>query len=307
MADALMLLGPTASGKSSLSLKLAREFPIEVISIDSALVYKGMDIGSAKPTIEERGICPHHLIDIREIDEPYSAAEFVEDCTRIVGEVRGRGNIPLIVGGTMLYAKALREGINDMPPTDEAVRAEVAAEGAALGWPAMREKLAQFDPKTAARLSPNDKQRIGRAIEVYRISGRPLSSFHEEAGSEPPIDVDVVGLMPGDRKRLHEDIRTRFNMMLEAGFLDEMRTLMKSPRFHEDSPAMRSVGYRQAIMHLKGEVGFEQFVEMGVAATRQLAKRQMTWLRGMSGVQLVDPFREDAPAVMRERCSRFSE
>ena len=305
MADALMLLGPTASGKSSLSLKLARELPIEVISIDSALVYRGMDIGSAKPTPEERSTCPHHLLDIREIDEPYSAAEFVEDCTRIVGEVRKRGNIPLIVGGTMLYAKALREGINDMPPTDEAVRAEVAAEGAARGWPAMRGLLAEFDPKTAARLSPNDKQRIGRAIEVYRISGRPLSSFHEEAGSEPPLDLDVVGLMPGDRKRLHEDIRARFNMMLDAGFLDEVGNLMKSPRFHEDSPAMRSVGYRQAIMHLKGEVGFEQFVEMGVAATRQLAKRQMTWLRGMIGVMLVDPCVEDALEVVRNRCLSF--
>ena len=186
--DAVMIIGPTASGKSALSLEIARRIPVEIISMDSALVYRGMDIGTAKPTLEERSVCPHHLIDIRDIGESYSAAEFLEDTLRLVPEIRARGRVPLIVGGTMLYAKALRDGLNDMPSSTPEVRAEVAEEAARLGWPAMHAELARVDPTTARRLAPNDSQRIGRALEVFRMTGRPISSFHEEK-TESPLQI----------------------------------------------------------------------------------------------------------------------
>ena len=268
---ALLLLGPTASGKSALSLALARRHPVEIISIDSALVYRGMDIGSAKPTPEERSVCPHHLIDVREIDEPYSAADFLTDTAKLVPEIRAGGRVPLIVGGTMLYAKALREGLNDLPTTTPEVRSEVLEEGERLGWPAMWEKLREIDPETAARLQPADRQRIGRAIEVWRMTGKTLSSFHAKE-AEPLFDA-----------------------MLDAGFLAEVRDLMKSPRFDRESPAMRAVGYRQAIDYLSGECGFDEFRLAGIAATRQLAKRQMTWMRSMPDLTLLDP---DDPATL---------
>ena len=288
--QALLLLGPTASGKSALSLELAKQFDVEIISIDSALVYRGMDIGSAKPTPEELAIVPHHLIDIRDIGEPYSAADFVADALRLIAEIRARGRFPLIVGGTMLYAKALREGLNDMPTTSPEVRAEVLAEGETLGWPAMHEKLMSVDPETAQRLAPNDKQRIGRALEVYRMTGKPLSSFHQRTAVKPMLPVVTVGLMPSDRAKLHARIAERFDAMLAAGFLEEVERLMKRSDFDPESPAMRAVGYRQAIDYLQGRTTREAFREAGIAATRQLAKRQMTWLRGMTDVRLIDPF-----------------
>lgn len=286
---ALLLLGPTASGKSALSLKLAEKFPVEIISIDSALVYRGMDIGSAKPTEAELRAAPHHLINIREISEPYSAAEFVEDCTRLVGEIRARGRIPLIVGGTMLYAKALREGIDEMPTTSPEVRTSIAEEAQKLGWPAMHELLRACDPETAMRLAPNDKQRIGRALEVYRMTGKPLSSFHRR-DARPAFPMTTVALVPEDRKRLHELIEKRFDAMLAAGFLDEVRGLMKRPDFDPESPAMRAVGYRQAIEYLEGKRTYDAFRLAGIAATRQLAKRQLTWLRSMESVCRLNPF-----------------
>lgn len=285
---ALLLLGPTASGKSALSLALARRHPVEIISIDSALVYRGMDIGSAKPTPEERSVCPHHLIDVREIDEPYSAADFLTDTAKLVPEIRARGRVPLIVGGTMLYAKALREGLNDLPTTTPEVRSEVLEEGERLGWPAMWEKLREIDPETAARLQPADRQRIGRAIEVWRMTGKTLSSFHAKA-AEPLFPMLSVGLLPPDRKLLHRRIEERFDAMLDAGFLAEVRDLMKSPRFDREIPAMRAVGYRQAIDYLSGDCGFDEFRLAGIAATRQLAKRQMTWMRSMPDLTLLDP------------------
>lgn len=287
--QALLLLGPTASGKSALSLAIAKKHPVEIISIDSALVYRGMDVGSAKPTREELALAPHHLIDIREIGEPYSAAEFVEDCTRLVPEIRARGRIPLIVGGTMLYAKALREGIDEMPTTPPEVRAAVAEEAARLGWPAMHARLAKVDPATAARLAPNDRQRIGRALEVWRMTGRPLSSFHR-GEPRPAFPMTTAALVPGDRKRLHALIEARFDTMLAGGFLDEVRTLTARPDFDPESPAMRAVGYRQAVEHLRGERTYDDFRLAGIAATRQLAKRQLTWLRSMEGVTKLDPF-----------------
>ncbi len=291
---ALLLLGPTASGKSALSLSLARRHPVEIISIDSALVYRGMDIGSAKPTPEEQSVCPHHLIDVREIDEPYSAADFLTDTAKLVPEIRARGRVPLIVGGTMLYAKALREGLNDLPTTSPLVRSEVLEEGERLGWPAMWEKLREIDPETAARLQPADRQRIGRALEVWRMTGKTLSSFHAKA-AKPLFPMLSVGLLPPDRKLLHRRIEERFDAMLDAGFLAEVRDLMKSPRFDRESPAMRAVGYRQAIDCLSGECGFEEFCLAGIAATRQLAKRQMTWMRSMPDLTLLDP---DDPATL---------
>lgn len=286
---ALVILGPTASGKSALSLALAKRFPVEIISMDSALVYRGMDIGTAKPTVEERAVCPHHLIDIREIGESYSAADFLEDTVQLVTDIRARGCYPLIVGGTMLYAKALREGINDMPSTSPEVRAEVAKEADTLGWPAMHAKLAEVDPQTAARLSPNDSQRIGRALEVFKMTGQPISAFHAQATKAPPFETLTVGLLPKDRKALHQRIELRFDQMLADGFLDEMRTLMKRDDYDPNSPAMRAVGYRQAIDFLEGRTDWAGFHLAGVAATRQLAKRQMTWMRSMPDVTLLDP------------------
>lgn len=286
---ALMLLGPTACGKTAVSLMLAREFASEIISVDSALIYRGMDIGTAKPTREEQGGVPHHLIDILDIEESYSAAAFAEDAERLIGEISGRDRYPLLVGGTMLYAKALREGMDESPATDPAVRERITALGEELGWPAMHERLTQVDPVTAARLAPNDRQRIGRALEVFEITGKPLSSLHTGTKVYDPT-LAVAALFPQDRATLHEMIGKRFDAMVEAGFLDEVRTLMARPGFDENLPSMRAVGYRQAIAYLKGDTDFEQFLESGKAATRQLAKRQITWLRSMPGVVTFDPY-----------------
>ena len=286
---ALMLLGPTACGKTAVSLMLAREFAAEIISVDSALIYRGMDIGTAKPTKEEQGGVPHHLIDILDIEESYSAAAFAEDAERLIGEISGRDRYPLLVGGTMLYAKALREGMDESPATDPAVRERITALGEELGWPAMHERLTQVDPVTAARLAPNDRQRIGRALEVFEITGKPLSSLHTGTKVYDPT-LAVAALFPQDRAKLHEMIGKRFDAMVEAGFLDEVRTLMARPGFDDNLPSMRAVGYRQAIAYLKGETDFEQFLESGKAATRQLAKRQITWLRSMPGVVTFDPY-----------------
>lgn len=291
--QALLLLGPTASGKSALALELARMLPAEIISIDSALVYRGMDIGSAKPTSAELQAAPHHLIDIRAINEPYSAADFVADASRLVREIRARGRLPLIVGGTMLYAKAIREGIDEMPSTSPEVRSAVAAEGAAKGWPAMHAELAKIDPAAAERLAPNDKQRIGRALEVFRMTGKPLSQFHRKT-PHPAFPMLTAALVPEDRASLHERIEERFDAMLAAGLLDEVRKLMAEPGFDANSPAMRAVGYRQAVQFLEGRTNYAAFRLAGIAATRQLAKRQLTWLRSMPDVIKIEPFAPDA-------------
>lgn len=293
-AQALMILGPTAGGKSALSLEIAKRHEVEIISMDSALVYRGMDIGTAKPTPEELAVCPHHLIDIRDIGEAYSAADFLQDAVRLVADIRSRGRLPLIVGGTMLYAKALREGINDMPSTAPEVRERVARQAAECGWPAMHEALEKIDPVTAARLAPNDSQRIGRALEVWHMTGRPISAFHAENVRRPAVETLTVGLLPKDRKWLHARIEARFDQMLADGFLDEVRCLMKRPDYDPESPAMRAVGYRQAIDFIEGRTDMAAFHLAGVAATRQLAKRQMTWMRGMKDVLLMDPEDPDA-------------
>ncbi len=298
-ARALMILGPTASGKTAAAVALAQMLPSEIISVDSALVYRGMDIGTAKPAKEEMAGIPHHLIDIREIEESYSAAQFAEDAAGLIDEITARGKFPILAGGTMLYAKALREGMDESPATDETVREQVLEEAKVCGWFAMHAKLAEVDPVTAARLAPNDRQRIGRALEVWRVTGKPLSSMLKGA---PEIDttVAVASLFPADRAAMHARIEERFMQMLDRGFLDEVKMLMARPGFSEDLSAMRAVGYRQAIEYLSGRVDCGTFVQKAVAATRQLAKRQVTWLRNMTSVTTIDPYETPFDEVVRQ-------
>ncbi|MDP9605252.1 UNVERIFIED_ORG: tRNA dimethylallyltransferase [Variovorax paradoxus] len=284
------LAGPTASGKTAAALALARLLPVEIVSVDSALVYRGMDIGTAKPTAAEQAAVPHHLIDILDPRESYSAAAFVADATRLIDEIGARGALPLLVGGTMLYFKALFDGIDAMPAADAAVRARIDADAATLGWPAMHARLAQVDPVTAARLAPQDSQRIQRALEVWESSGRPLSSFHA-SDNKTASAVEggaLFSLEPTDRAWLHGRIAERFDAMLASGFLDEVRALRARGDLSTDLPSMRCVGYRQAWETLDAcgntapdAKAMADLRERGIAATRQLAKRQITWLRSM--------------------------
>jgi tRNA dimethylallyltransferase len=279
MPRALCIAGPTASGKTAAALAVAQALPVEIVSVDSALVYRGMDVGTAKPTAQERAQVPHHLVDIIDPGTAYSAAQFVADATRLVDEIRGRGRVPLLVGGTMLYFKALFDGIDPMPASDAAVRAALDDEAAQRGWPALHAELAAVDAPTAARLAPNDSQRIQRALEVWRLTGRPWSSFHRArtaAAAPPPL----LSLEPQDRAWLHARIAARFDTMLAAGLVDEVRRLRARGDLHPGLPSMRCVGYRQAWDAL--DTGDLQTLrERGIAATRQLAKRQLTWLRSM--------------------------
>lgn len=291
----LAIAGPTAAGKTGAALALAARLkphvPVEIISVDSALVYRGMDIGTAKPSAAELATVPHHLIDIREPWQPYSAAAFVQDATALIADIRGRGALPLLVGGTMLYFKALMHGLDAMPAADPAIRQAIEARAATLGWPALHAELAAADPITAARLAPGDSQRIQRALEVWEISGQPLSAFHTTkniALSAQPISArGLFSLEPDDRAWLHARIGQRFDAMLASGFLDELRRLRQDIRLHPDLPAMRCVGYRQAwqVLDAAGQTGTAPnlglLCQTGVAATRQLAKRQITWLRSM--------------------------
>jgi tRNA dimethylallyltransferase len=284
----LALAGPTGSGKTAAAVAIARGHGAEIISVDSALVYRGMDIGTAKPSTQERAGVPHHLIDIRDPREPYSAAEFAADASALIAQIHARGKPALLAGGTMLYFKALFEGLDAMPPANAAVRAELEAQAAALGWPALHAELAQVDPATAQRLAPNDSQRIQRALEVFKVSGRPLSAFHDgpRAGDLAWDDVPLFSLEPSDRGWLHERIAQRFDAMLASGFLDEVIALRRRGDLHADLPSMRCVGYRQAWELLDAQAPgadfpLTQLREKGIAATRQLAKRQLTWLRGM--------------------------
>ena len=260
MAKAVLLLGPTASGKTALGVKLAHTFNAEIISIDSALVYRGMNIGTAKPTEEEKEGVPHHLIDIRDPFDSYSAADFFKDCERLIEEITARGRLPLIVGGTMLYAKALKDGLNQMPSSDLNVREEIERQARQLGWPAMHEKLSEVDPQTAHRLHPTDSQRISRALEVYRQTGKPISYYQSQQNKGSEHTFLTLGLLPKNRKLLHERIEKRFLMMIQAGFLDEVKHLMADDRFERQSPSMRAVGYRQAIDYLTGEIDYDRFV-----------------------------------------------
>ena len=280
---AVALAGPTASGKSAIALHVVRALaprPVEIISVDSAQVYRGMDIGTAKPSAAERAECPHHLIDVVEPTEAYSAARFAADAGRLIDDISARGAVPLLVGGTMLYLKALREGLATMPEADAALRAEIEARAAANGWPALHAELARLDPITAARLAPNDAQRIQRALEVCRLTGRPMSAVHEQAPRSPGREFVLLALEPGSRQWLHDRIAARFDTMLGAGLVEEVRGLRARGDLHAGLPSMRCVGYRQAWEALDaGDLA--PLRERGIAATRQLAKRQLTWLRSM--------------------------
>ena len=298
MHKPIALVGPTASGKTAIALAIAETLPVEIISIDSALVYRGMDIGTAKPSAQERAQVSHHLIDIREPTQTYNVADFVNDAQHLIAEIQACGKLPLLVGGTMLYLKALQDGIDDLPKTDAATREAIEARAKANSWPAIHEELRKVDPVTAARLAPNDAQRISRALEVWHISGKSLSAWFEEGANKrldtqcttaSGTDIDVISLEPNDRAWLHTRIEQRFTAMLTAGFLEEMQTLRARGDLTPDLPSMRCVGYRQAWeqmdeMQLQGTHSQEMLVnlqETAVAATRQLAKRQLTWLRGM--------------------------
>ncbi len=279
------IAGPTASGKTAAALALAARRPCEIVSVDSALVYRGMDIGTAKPTKEELTQVPHHLIDIRDPLSVYSAADFARDARQLISDIRGRGALPLLVGGTMLYFKALFEGMDDMPASDPAIRAALDAQAAAQGWPTLHAELAQIDPVTAARLSPNDSQRIQRALEVFRMTGKPLSSFHRrsqvESAEKPAPNYLLVSLEPQDRAWLHARIAQRFDAMLAGGLIAEIQALRQRGDLNLDLPSMRCVGYRQTWEALDGLWPLAELRDRGIAATRQLAKRQITWLRSM--------------------------
>ncbi len=285
----LALAGPTASGKSAASLAIAARWPVEIVSVDSALVYRGMDIGTAKPTPAELALVPHHLIDTTDPLQACSAADFVRNATRLIGEIQARGRTPLLVGGTMLYFKALMQGLDDMPQADAAVREAIEVRARAQGWPALHAELARVDPATAARLSPNDSQRIQRALEVFAVSGQPLSSFQTRRTGDHAHPITPGGffsLEPQDRAWLHARIAQRFDAMLAAGFLDEVRRLRARGDLHPDLPSMRCVGYRQAWEALDAgdpptPAQLAGLRDRGIFATRQLAKRQITWLRSM--------------------------
>jgi tRNA dimethylallyltransferase len=280
---AIFLMGPTASGKTGAAVDLITKLPVEIISVDSALVYREMNIGTAKPDVEILEKAPHHLIDIIEPTSAYSAANFRTDALRLMADIGSRGKIPLLVGGTMLYFKALQEGLSGLPEANPEIRARLDARAALIGWPAMHTKLALVDPITAARLEPNDTQRIQRALEVFEITGEAMSSLYAKQTNEVlPYNLLKIALVPSDRKVLHERIAIRFEQMLKDGFVDEVRALVaKYPSLTPESTSMRCVGYRQTLEHLAGEYDLAELRDRGIFATRQLAKRQLTWLRGM--------------------------
>ena len=298
--SAVALVGPTACGKSALAMQLARQLPLEIISLDSAQVFRGMNVGTAKPSAAERALVPHHLLDIIDPTESYSAARFRNDALLLMNEIRARGRMPLLVGGTMLYLKALREGLSDLPQADAALRAELDTDAARLGWPAMHARLAQLDPLTAARLQPGDSQRIQRALEICLVSGEPMSTLLARKASphaedtQTAVPLQILTLEPSNRARLHQAIASRFDRMLQDGLVEELRALRQThPGLHAGLPAMRCVGYRQAWQFLEGELSAQELALRGLYATRQLAKRQLTWLRSMREVTRLDSLAPD--------------
>jgi tRNA dimethylallyltransferase len=302
---AVAIMGPTASGKTAAALAIARRIPSEIISVDSALVYRGMDIGTAKPSADELAAVPHHLIDIIDPLDAYSVAQFRSDTLRLVAEISARHKLPLLVGGTMMYFKGLNEGLDDLPTADPAVRAQLEADAAQFGWPALHQRLRAVDPITAARLAPNDAQRINRALEVYQLSGKPMSSLLSGRGKlELPFDLLPLALEPSDRAVLHRRIATRFDQMLgetdDTGLVAEVATLRARGDLQPNLPSMRCVGYRQAWDYLDGAIDRQTLRETGIIATRQLAKRQLTWLRAMPDRTVFDCIRDDpAPAMLK--------
>jgi tRNA dimethylallyltransferase len=283
LPPAIFIMGPTASGKTGLAVELYQHLPVELISVDSALVFKDMDIGTAKPVASILARAPHHLIDLIPPTEVYSAATFRNDALKLMAEITARGKVPLLVGGTMLYFKALQGGLSQLPEADQNVRQKLDTQAAQIGWPAMHDKLAEIDPETAARLEPADAQRVQRALEVYEISGKTMTELHQSSMSDKlPYQLLKIALIPSDRSVLHDRIAIRFDDMLKQGFVDEVkRLLLKYPSLNADMPSMRCVGYRQALEHLAGNYDVAELRDRGIFATRQLAKRQLTWLRGM--------------------------
>jgi tRNA dimethylallyltransferase len=306
-APAIFLMGPTASGKTGAAVALAAALPVETISVDSALVYRDMDIGTAKPDAATLQQAPHHLINLIPPTQAYSAANFRQDALGLMADISARGRIPLLVGGTMLYFKALEQGMSGLPEADAQVRMSLDAEAAAIGWPAMHAKLAGIDALTAARLAPNDSQRIQRALEVHAISGRCLSDLIAEQSSQVlPYQVLKIALLPSDRQLLHERIAMRFEQMLAAGLVDEVRALLiKYPVLTAESTAMRCVGYRQVLQYLAGEIGLDELRDRGVFATRQLAKRQLTWLRSMPQVRALDCLQSNINELVFNEVNQF--
>jgi len=312
----LCIVGPTGAGKTYLAMALAEHAKsigqtVELISMDSALVYRGLDIGSAKPTKAEQAAVQHHLIDILEPTESYSAARFANDAKRLCGEILARGNIPVVVGGTMLYWRAWAHGLSSLPPADSEIRGRLDEKGKAIGWPAMHNELAKVDPVTARRLQPNDSQRVQRALEVYEITGKPMSELLANAPSEDgregsaiPQWINLVSLEPSDRSHLHHNLEKRFDEMLARGLLEEVQELKKNPNLHADLPAIRAVGYRQVWEYLSGDIEQTEMRYKALAATRQLGKRQLTWLRAIAGRKTFDPFNPNALQAALEYCKQ---
>ena len=297
---AYCLLGPTASGKSRLALELATRLPVEIVSIDSAQVYRGMDIGTAKPSRAERDRVPHHLIDILDPDQRYSAAQFRDDAIRVIEGILSRERVPLLVGGTMLYYRALAAGLDTLPAAEPAIRKEIDDEAARRGWAALHAELAKVDPQAAQRIAPNDAQRIQRALEVWRVSGRPISALQTAAAAPLPFALKAFAIAPADRAALHQRIADRFDAILKAGLVEELKALRNRYALTPELPSMRCVGYRQAWEYLEGEYGATEMRAKAIAATRQLAKRQLTWLRSLKDVQpLAEPSAAGLAAQIR--------
>jgi tRNA dimethylallyltransferase len=305
-SPAIFLMGPTASGKTTLAVELAKRLPLELVSVDSALVYRGMDIGTAKPDAETRARAPHHLIDIIEPTESYSVAQFREDALQRMEEITRRGNVPLLVGGTMLYFNVLQHGLDELPPADDEIRAQIEVWARREGWPALHAELARVDPETAGRLQPTDAQRIARALEIWQLTSRPMSELLQRNTSSLPYRLLKIALLPSDRSVLHQRIAKRFDLMLHQGLIEELEALrQRYPRLAPAFPSMRCVGYRQAWQYLEGEYDLSTLRDKGIAATRQLAKRQLTWLRGMHDVIELDCLAPDLQQQVHNVISCF--
>lgn len=292
-------MGPTASGKTGLAVELAKDLNGEIISVDSALVYRGMDIGTAKPSATEMAGIPHHLIDTRDPANAYSAADFRTDALQLIGEISARGHVPILAGGSMLYFKALKHGLALMPEANQQIRDDISERAGLLGWPAIHAELARVDPKAAERINPNDPQRLQRALEVYLISGRSLSEWQSEPLPGCPVDLVELAIVPPDRSLLHQRIETRFRQMLEDGLIAEVEALYRRDDLHSGLPAIKSVGYRQVWAYLEGEIDFDTMLQKSIVATRQLAKRQYTWLRSWEDLRIIEaPLRIEALKIL---------
>jgi tRNA dimethylallyltransferase len=295
----ILVMGPTGAGKTDLALQLADQFPVEIVSVDSAMVYRGLDIGTGKPSAEILERYPHYLVDILDPSQSYSAGQFVRDARAAIDSIHSRGKLPLLVGGTMLYFRALRRGLADLPEADVSVRAAIDADAASRGWPALHHDLQHIDPIAAARIQPNDGQRIQRAIEVFRITDKTLTELHAATAiPDPSLDFHAYAWVPADRERLYESIVRRFQSMMEAGFLDEVSRLHHREDLHARLPAIRSVGYRQLWEHLDGRVTLDEAMSNAILATRHLARRQLVWLRAEREICWIDALESTARAQM---------